>query len=219
MSKAVILDFASWEDYPQVRELFLQDSEFDVLAQCVTGKALPGTAQGASKPLFGEEPYQDTAGDVPNHAVEKMRDALLGAAQKVHLVCMGPLSNVAVLFASAPQVKEHIEMVHIFGGNMMMGNATMGAEKMMYADPEAGRMVFDFGVPIKLYTMDVATPNDAYLALKDEHSFDFRESFVQIEVAGSTNRGRSVIDMRDTWAKAERQGKPVTWLALQKNCL
>ncbi len=88
-------------------------------------------------------------------AVAFLRDELLAAPEPVTLIGLAPLTNLALLFQSAPEVKSKIRKLALMGGAVEVGNATAVAEFNIYHDPEAADIVFSSGVPILMYGLDV----------------------------------------------------------------
>ena len=74
--------------------------------------------------------------------------------EKVHLITLGPLSNVAVALMKYPDLKEGIDGITMMGGSAGYGNDTPAAEYNIYADPEAARIVFESGIPITMVGLD-----------------------------------------------------------------
>lgn len=94
---------------------------------------------------------------VSEHAVPYMYDTIMNLpeGEKMTLVPTGPLTNIALLFRVYPDVKEKIEKIVLMGGSSVEGNMTPTAEFNIWADPEAAKMVFDFGLPIVMCGLDV----------------------------------------------------------------
>ena len=90
----------------------------------------------------------------PRHAVAFQRDILLSSREKVTLVTMGPLTNIAILLKTYPEVIDHIEEIVMMGGSYSSGNALAKSEFNIYADPEAAKIVFDSGVHIVMATIE-----------------------------------------------------------------
>ena len=138
-------------------------------------------ARGAERPLL-EEPSDarhvhglDGMGDLhwarsqrrpdPRHAVEVLRDVLLGAASPgaedrlVTLVPMGPLTNVALLLRTYPEAAKGLREIVFMGGAARTGNATASAEFNVFHDPEAAAIVLDaaadLGLRVTMYGLDV----------------------------------------------------------------
>lgn len=128
-------------------------------------------AKGASKPMIRQ---LDTASDVHGHsgmdgyefpepvrqvmnkhAVEAMRDTILGSHTPITLVPIGPLTNIALLLSTYPEVKNHIDEIVLMGGSITRGNKSPMAEFNIYVDPEAAKIVFHSGIPVVMCGLDV----------------------------------------------------------------
>jgi purine nucleosidase len=67
------------------------------------------------------------------------------------LVTLGPLTNIALALAQAPDLVRNVGRCVIMGGAPCCeGNVTPAAEYNMWVDPEAARMVFRSGLPIEM---------------------------------------------------------------------
>lgn len=91
---------------------------------------------------------------------------------ELSIVCTGPLTNIAALLAGFPRVVKMIKELVIMGGAYAIteygiGNVTPVAEFNVYADPEAAKIVFESGVPIRAMGLDVTMIPDNQLSLKD----------------------------------------------------
>jgi pyrimidine-specific ribonucleoside hydrolase len=98
----------------------------------------------------------------PRHAVQLLRDVLLEAARDgapVTLVTLAPLTNVALLLRTHPEVAAGLGRIVVMGGAARTGNATASAEFNIWHDPEAAAVVLDaatdLDVPVLLYGLDV----------------------------------------------------------------
>ena len=147
-----------------------------VLDTC--GRGDVPVAAGASRPLL-EEPVDarhvhgdDGMGDLDwprstrapeaRHAVELLRDVLLAAAedgQKVTLVPLAPMTNIALLLRTHPEVARGLERIVFMGGAAHVGNATASAEFNVFHDPEAAAIALDacadLGIEVVMYGLDV----------------------------------------------------------------
>lgn len=90
------------------------------------------------------------------HAVEAMRDVLLKSETPITLIPIGPLTNIALLLMTYPEVKAYIKEIVLMGGSASRGNVTPLAEFNIYCDPEAAQIVFNSGLPITMIGLDVA---------------------------------------------------------------
>ncbi len=138
-------------------------------------------ARGADRPLL--EPArparhvhgQDGMGDLDRaalglpepavdarHGVEMLRDLMLEAAdrrQPITLVPLGPLTNVALLLRTYPEVAKGLSRIVFMGGAAGVGNATAAAEFNIWHDPEAAAVALaaaaGLAVPVTMYGLEV----------------------------------------------------------------
>lgn len=91
------------------------------------------------------------------HGVDFIIDTLRREpAGTVTLCALGPLTNLGMAFAKAPDVKERVQEIVLMGGGLFEGgNITPAAEFNIYVDPEAADIVFHSGVPITQVPLDV----------------------------------------------------------------
>ena len=69
----------------------------------------------------------------------------------VLLVTLGPLTNVALALAKAPEIVNNVSRCVVMGGAAnVVGNVTPAAEYNIWCDPEAARMVFRSGLPVEM---------------------------------------------------------------------
>lgn len=90
------------------------------------------------------------------HAVEAMRDVLVKSETPITLIPIGPLTNIALLLMTYPEVKTFIKEIVLMGGSATRGNVTPLAEFNIYCDPEAAQIVFNSGLPLTMLGLDVA---------------------------------------------------------------
>lgn len=98
------------------------------------------------------EPAQDP---VDMSAEDLMAQVIHDSPDPVVLVPTGPLTNIAALFLTHPEVKEKISCISLMGGGVTHGNWTPAAEFNILLDPEAADIVFRSGVPITMAGVDV----------------------------------------------------------------
>ncbi|HTR86322.1 MAG TPA: nucleoside hydrolase, partial [Reyranella sp.] len=68
-------------------------------------------------------------------------------AEKVDLLTIGPLTNIALALQAEPAIADGIGQLTIMGGTVYgRGNTTPAAEFNIYADPEAAAVVFAAGL-------------------------------------------------------------------------
>ncbi len=91
------------------------------------------------------------------HAVEFLIETLRREpAGSVTLCPIGPLTNLATAFKSAPDIVEKVQEIVLMGGAYFeVGNITPAAEFNIYVDPEAAAVVFGAGAPLTVMPLDV----------------------------------------------------------------
>ncbi len=166
-----------------------------------TGPALPAalTPAGAA------------ATPAPGHGVQALIDCVRAHPGRITLLAVGPLTNVAVAFALAPELPSLLAGLVIMGGSTVGGNASAAAEFNIHADPEAAARVFDGGVPVAMFGLNVCrqvpigqAQVDRLKALGSARATVFA-GYVDGYVAIGRRRGRAVQSLYDP--------TPVIWLA------
>lgn len=109
--------------------------------------------------LDGPELPDPQVGVVDEHAVEfinRVAQEVDGSASNgLHLVPVGPLTNVAAALRRYPQLARRIWQISLMGGSLTFGNSTPAAEFNIWADPDAAHVVFTSGIPIKMVGLNV----------------------------------------------------------------
>jgi purine nucleosidase len=98
------------------------------------------------------------AEDVPlagEHAVDLMTRLLREAPEPVTLVPTGPLTNVALLLRTHPELAERVREIVLMGGSTAGGNIQPLAEFNIHVDPEAADVVFSSGLPVTMCGLNV----------------------------------------------------------------
>ena len=128
-------------------------------------------AAGADRPLVREPRVADhvhgksgldgpdlpppAGAPVTAHAVDFLADRLRASDRPVTLIPTGPLTNVALLLATYPDVAQHIERIVLMGGAITEGNITPAAEFNIWVDPEAAARVFASGLDVTMIGLDI----------------------------------------------------------------
>jgi purine nucleosidase len=91
------------------------------------------------------------------HGVDFMIEALRAAEPGAVTLCaLGPLTDIAVALAKAPDIAGKIgELIVMGGAGFEIGNVTPAAEFNIHVDPHAASIVLDSGVPITMIPLDV----------------------------------------------------------------
>jgi purine nucleosidase len=91
----------------------------------------------------------------PEHAVDLMARLLRHAPEPVTLVPTGPLTNVALLLRTYPDLRERVREIVLMGGSTDVGNVEPLAEFNIHVDPEAADVVFSSGLPVTMCGLNV----------------------------------------------------------------
>lgn len=89
------------------------------------------------------------------NAVQFMENELKSSTERIKLIAIGPLTNIATLLLAAPEVKDKIDEIIIMGGAALGGNKTPTSEFNIWQDPEAAHVVFTSGIPLIMCGLDV----------------------------------------------------------------
>jgi inosine-uridine nucleoside N-ribohydrolase len=106
------------------------------------------------------------------HGIDLIIDTVRAHSGEVTLVCLGPLTNIAMAFMKEPSivgsVKEIVCIAGSYGLNRYaFANATGDtpqSEWNVYVDPEAAKLVFESGAAVRAVGLDVATHFDINLS-------------------------------------------------------
>lgn len=82
-------------------------------------------------------------------------DLVKNSKEKVTIIALGPLTNIAKLLLVDDKIKDNIEEIYIMGGGINKGNTNDLVEFNFYSDGYAAQTVFKSGLPIYLTTLDV----------------------------------------------------------------
>lgn len=103
------------------------------------------------------------------NTIDLIKEVLENSNEKIRIIPMGPLTNIAILLLAYPNLKEKIHSITLMGGAARGGNATANAEFNIYADAEAANIVFNSGIPIVMAGLDVTNDFQIYATEFDEY--------------------------------------------------
>lgn len=107
-----------------------------------------GLLEEGDEARFGQHPDR--------HAVDFLIDTVMDRPGEVHLLAVGPLTNVAAAMVRRPEVAHNLAGLTVMGGFVAPWTGGRGpAEHNIQCDPEAARAVFASGAAISLVPLDV----------------------------------------------------------------
>lgn len=89
------------------------------------------------------------------NAVDVIIETLRSSPGEIHLVAVGPMTNIALAIRQEPRIVEWAASFVIMGGSYTRGNKTVAAEFNIYADPEAAAIVFAAGWDVVMVGLDL----------------------------------------------------------------
>lgn len=106
------------------------------------------------------------------HAVLELVERINKGKTEITLVCLGPLTNIAMALLLDKTIAQKVKNCVIMGGvGLGEGNVTPLSEYNFWADPEAAKIVFESGMPIKMVGWDVSR---AYAVFDDEDALKLK---------------------------------------------
>lgn len=111
--------------------------------------------------------FESDVGDalVARPAWELMRDILMQSREKLTIIAVGPLTNIALLLRFYPETQERIEKIVFMGTSYHDGNPTPITTFNVLVDPVAFRQVLFSGVPFYACLLD--TTRKAYITQEE----------------------------------------------------
>lgn len=141
-----------------------------------------------------------------DNAVTFMHDKLVNSDSKVSIIATAPLTNVALLLKTFPDIHDKIEHIYVMGGSTLQGNITLASEFNAYVDPEAAKIVFDSGVGVTLAGLNL-TENKAYMTMDEIKSIknlgrvgEMASSILDFYANAELEKGMTKIPIHDACA-------------------
>lgn len=125
------------------------------------------------------------------HAVEVIRDVVSKNPGEITIVATGPMSNIGMAISMYPDLIGKIKRIVAISGAFGLNAAsflnatgdTPQSEWNVYVDPEAARLVYGSGIPLKLIGLDIAT----------DFGVDFNDDQI-LRLRASANPGARFLD-------------------------
>lgn len=167
------------ENTLRIRELLSAD--FPVYKGC-SGSMVKNVVYPRIPPTANADAYDEEGNKIHIHqelfdlpkakrGIEEMSapqfyvDYLNRAKEKITIVAVGPLTNLALALVIDPGIVKNIEEIVIMGGGCNITNATLAAEFNIYDDPEAAQRVLHCGARITMVPLDAT--HTAYITQED----------------------------------------------------
>lgn len=110
----------------------------------------------------GLEMEMDGLSPSAQHGVDALIELAAAEPGELTIVCIGPLTNIAMAAVKDPCFVRNVKALYIMGGsNNARGNITAAAEYNFYVDPEAAKTVFEAGFRIVVVPWAPLTLADA----------------------------------------------------------
>ena len=101
------------------------------------------------------------------HAVDFLIETFM-TRDDVSLITLGPLTNIAHALLKEPRLVHRIPEILTMGGSTTWGNATPAAEFNIFVDPEAAKLVFESGIPIRMVGLNATRQQRASLEVYEQ---------------------------------------------------
>ncbi|QVL56949.1 MAG: nucleoside hydrolase [Simkaniaceae bacterium] len=142
-------------------------------------------------------------------ASKYMTEIIQKSPTKITLLCIGPMTNVAIALDKTPEIKENIERIYIMGGAISTSGNIVGrpqgfrnqvAEYNILLDAKAASDVFNSGVPITLIPLDATE----YVPIT-------KEFFDRLSKMRKTPSANFVYEVIKPYATMQKRNKSYFW--------
>ena len=151
---------------------------------------------GDHLPLPGPDYRKEEDMDAVSYYVKTLRET----KEKITLIPVGPLTNIAMAMRCDPRICENIEEIMIMGGGYLVNNCGNGmAEYNIWVDPEAGEILMQYAEAynIKVTWVPLDATHEAFLTIDDAKEMrkigspiaDAVASFVEQRTSGYAKDG------------------------------
>lgn len=106
----------------------------------------------------------DNEPKLTGNAIEKIIEIIEENPGEITLVCLGPLTNIALAMQKFPEIMKKIKEIIMMGGAVKVpGNKNRVAEFNIFVDPEAADIVFRFPVKKTIIPLDACNKVRMYM--------------------------------------------------------
>lgn len=113
--------------------------------------------------IHGEDGMGDIGLNLANrkfedgNAIDAIIDHVNRFPNELEIVCLGPLTNLAIAIAKAPSIVSKVKKCTVMGGvGSGHGNITPVSEYNFWVDPEATQIVFQSKIPLTIVGWDIS---------------------------------------------------------------
>lgn len=142
-------------------------------------------------------------------------DALYEKAKELNgelsVVAIGPLTNIALTLRYHPDFKKYCKELLVMGGAAIGGNVTPCAEFNTYADPHAAKEVFESGIFVNMFGLDVTSK--ALLVKDDIDEIISYNNPVSNLFRDSTGHALRFYEVQNVYGLCEHDSCPIIYLA------
>lgn len=131
--------------------------DIDIAKGCSTslqGLCQPQMAHGKYG-MDGPDYLVQTRPILEINAIQAMKNWLDSSNNKVTLIALGPLTNIATFIKAYPDYRNKIEQIVLMGGSIYSGNILLRSEFNFYADSIAADIVFNSNIKIVMAPIEV----------------------------------------------------------------
>lgn len=169
--RSIVIDCRGQEgDFQAIKATLAAPESLSLLGITTTGPATQEIAERVPVEVFGgcggtlwspfSQPFPSPslAASNPLHGVDFLIQTLLHTSEKITLLALGPLTNIALALVRDPRIRQNIQEIVMVGGAVCEGDGTPAAERHFHADPFAASIVLSSHVALTLLTADL-TPH------------------------------------------------------------
>lgn len=89
------------------------------------------------------------------HAAQAIIDIVVAEPGGITILALAPMTNLALALMMRPDIGPLIKSILFMGGGLDRGNVTAAAEFNIWADAEAATLVFQAGIPLIMFGLNV----------------------------------------------------------------
>lgn len=81
-------------------------------------------------------------------------ETLRNSTERITLIPVGAMTNIALALRIAPDIKENIDEIICMGGGVNIHNRAFRSETNFFNDPEAAKIMLESGIKVTIVTLD-----------------------------------------------------------------